>query len=159
MPRICPRPLSPPPSRQLRPFFLRPGRLSLPVSTLTRGIQGCPKTISLDKNIWHSTLEKSFQSSFFLPLCVRTFLQHLLPKMLSFFHHSTTRESFPDFSFYCNFFHPCLTNANYLCRRIFGTSLFNPSRRAPGFTREGGRGGKQITSTLPQFYCPLSPNS
>jgi hypothetical protein len=26
-------------------------------------------------------------------------LQHLLPKMLSFFHHSTTRESFPDFSF------------------------------------------------------------
>jgi hypothetical protein len=42
-----------------------------------------------------------------------------LPKMLSFFHHSVTRESFPDFSFYCSFFHPCLTNANYLCRRTF----------------------------------------
>ena len=50
-------------------------------------------------NFW-----KSFQSSFFLPLCVRTFLQHLLPKMLSFFHHSTTRESFPDFSFITAFF-------------------------------------------------------
>jgi hypothetical protein len=46
-----------------------------------------------------------------------------------------------------------------LCRRIFGTSLFNPSRRASGFTREGGRGGKQITSPLPHIYCPLSPNS
>ena len=88
------------------PFFLRPGRLSLPVSTLTRGIQGCPKTISLDKNIWHSTLEKSFQSSFFPPLCVRTFLQHPLPKMLSFFHHSATRESFPDFSLTTAFFSP-----------------------------------------------------
>ena len=97
----------------------------------------------LRQNIWHPTFEKSFQSSFFLPLCVRTFLQHLLPKMLSFFHHSITGESFPDFSFYCSFFHPCLTNANYLCRRIFGTSLFNPSQRAPGFTREGGRGGNR----------------
>jgi hypothetical protein len=29
-----------------------------------------------------------------------------------------------------------------LCRRIFGTSLFNPSRRASGFTREGGRRGE-----------------
>jgi hypothetical protein len=29
---------------------------------------------------------------------------------------------------------------------------------SPGFMGEG-EGGKQITSALPQFYCPLSPNS
>ena len=87
------------PSHQLSPFFLRLGRLSPPLLTLTRGIQGCPKTISLNKNTWHPTLKKLLQTSFFLPLGVRTFLQHLLPKMLSLFHHSITRESFPDFSF------------------------------------------------------------
>ena len=100
MPRICPAPSPPPlPSHQLRPLFLRLGRLSPPLLTLTRGIQGCPKTISLDKNTWHPTFEKSFQSSFFLPLSVRTFLQHLLPKMLSLLHYSITQESFLDFSF------------------------------------------------------------
>jgi hypothetical protein len=41
---------------------------------------------------------------------------------------------------------------------LFGTSLFNPSRRAPGFTREGGRGetdNEPITpillSLVPEF--------
>ena len=100
MPRICPRPLPPPlPSHQLRPFFPKLGPYHLSVFTLTRGIQGCPKIISLDKNTWHPTFEKSFQSSFFLPLGVRTFLQHLLPKTLSLLHHSVTRESFPALSF------------------------------------------------------------
>ena len=156
MPRICPRPLS----ASSAPSFSYPVAYHYPVSTLTRGIQGCPKTISLDKNIWHSTFWKSFQTSFFLPLCVRTFLQHLLPKNALLFPPLNNPGIFSGFFFHHSFFHPCLTNANYLCRRIFGTSLFNPSRRASGFTREGGRGGgKQITSTLPYFYCPLSPNS
>jgi hypothetical protein len=64
---------------------------------------------------------------------------------------STTQQSenLSGFFFHHSFFHSCLTNANYLCRRIFGTSLFNPSRRASGFTREGGRRGEQITSPLP----------
>ena len=70
-----------------------------PVLTLTRGIQGCPKTISLNKNTWHPVLKKLLQTSFFLPLGVRTFLQHLLPKMLSLLHYSITQESFLDFSF------------------------------------------------------------
>ncbi len=60
------RPFSPPPpSHQLRPFFLRPGRLSPPLFTLTRGIQGCPKTISFDKSTWHPTFEKTFPILFF----------------------------------------------------------------------------------------------
>jgi hypothetical protein len=80
-----------------------------------------------------------------------------LPKMLSLLHYPIPKNP-SRFSFCRSFFHPFPTNANYLCRRIFGTSLFNPSRRVPGFMREG-EGGKQITSTLPQFYCPLSPNS
>ena len=130
---------SPPPLRQPRPFFLIPFAYHYPVSTLTRGIQGCPKTISLDKIFGIHLFWKSFQTSFFLPLCVRTFLQHLLPKMLSFFRHSIPENLFRIF-LSSQLFHPCLTNANYLCRRIFGTSLFNPSRRASGFTREGGRG-------------------
>jgi len=46
-----------------------------------------------------SSFEKTSPNLLFLPLGVRTFLQHLLPKILSFFHHSITRESFPDFSF------------------------------------------------------------
>jgi hypothetical protein len=36
---------------------------------------------------------------------------------------------------------------------LFGTSLFNPAWRVPGFMEEGG-GGKQITSALPQFFAP-----
>ena len=69
-----------------------------PVLTLTRGIQGCPKTISLNKNTWHSIWKKLLHT-FFLPLGVRSFLQHLLPKMLSLLHYSMTQESFLDFSF------------------------------------------------------------
>ena len=48
--------------------------------TLTRGIQGCPKITSFDKSTRHSTFEKSLQSSFSLPLGIRTFSQHPLPK-------------------------------------------------------------------------------
>jgi hypothetical protein len=44
-----------------------------------------------------------------------------------------------------------------MSKGLFGTSLFNPPRRVPGFM-EGGE-GKQITSVVTQFYCPLSPNS
>jgi hypothetical protein len=54
------------------------------------------------------------------------------------------------------FFHPSLINANYSCRRTFWNIPVNPAWRVPGFM-EGG--GKQITSVVTQFYCPLSPNS
>jgi hypothetical protein len=99
-----PAPSPPPPSPPAPPFFLIPGRLSLPrVHSYTWYTRVSQNNFLRQKylafNFW-----KSFQSSFFLPLCVRTFLQHLLPKMLSFFHHSTTRESFPDFSFITAFF-------------------------------------------------------
>ena len=143
--------MSPPPlphlSRQLRPSFSYPA-LSLPVSTLTRGIQGCPKTFSLDKNIWHSSFENLSKPPFFCRFAsvhfCNTFCQKCSP-----FSAAQYPRIFSGFFFYHSFFHPCLTNANYLCRRIFGTSLFNPSRRASGFTREGGRRGEQITSPLP----------
>jgi hypothetical protein len=64
---------------------------------------------------------------------------------------------FSGFFVHYNFFHPCLTNANYLCRRIFGTSLFNPSRRASGFTREGGRGGRTDNEPITPILLPLVP--
>ena len=151
-------PLSPPPPAPAPPLLSQAWSLSPPLLTLTRGTQGCPKIISLDKNTWHPTFEKSFQSSFFLPLGVRTFLQHLLPKMLSLLHHSVTRESFPALSFVA-VFSPFLNECQLFmpkdfleppCLTLLGVSLV---------LWERVEGGKQITSALPQFYCPLSPNS
>ena len=160
MPRICPRPLSPPPPLPPAPPLLSQTRSLITTrvhSYLTRGIQGCPKTISLDKNIWHSSFENLSKPPFFCHFASVHFCNTFCQKMLPFFHHSTTRESFPDFSFYHSFFHPCLTNANYLCRRIFGTSLFNPSRRASGFTREGGKGGETDNEPITPHLLPLVP--
>ena len=39
---------------------------------------------------------------------------------------------------------------------LFGTSLLNPSRRVPGFMREG-EGGKQITRRITPILLPLVP--
>ena len=123
--------------------------------TLTRGIQGCPKITSFDKSTWHSTFEKSLQSSFSLPLGTRTFSQHPLPKnALPSSSVINPRILFP-FFLSLQFFHPSLINANYLCRRIFGTSLLTLF----GVSLVLWRGGRQITSVATPFYCPLSPNS
>ena len=143
-----PAPSPPPPLRQLRPSFSYPA-LSLPVSTLTRGIQGCPKTISLDKNIWHSSFLKIFPNLLFSAALHPYIFATPSAEKCSPFSTTQQPENLSGFFFHHSFFHPCLTNANYLCRRIFRTSLFNPSRRASGFTREGGRRGGQITSALP----------
>ncbi len=48
-----------------------------------------------------------------------------------------------------------LINANYSCRRIFGTSLLTLF----GVSLVLWRGGRQKTSVATPFYCPLSPNS
>jgi hypothetical protein len=86
----------------------------------------------LDKNTRHSALKKSLQTSFSLPLGIRTFLQHLLPKMLSLLHYSITRESFPDFSFVAAFFSPFLNECQLFmpkdfleppCLTLLGVSL------------------------------------
>ena len=55
---VPPPPPPPLPSHQLRPFFPKLGPYHHPVFTLTRGIQGCPKTISLNKNTWHPALKE-----------------------------------------------------------------------------------------------------
>ena len=62
---MSPSPSSPPPPPPTPPLLSHTLRLSLPVSILTRGTQGCPKTISLDKNIWHSTFENLSNPPFF----------------------------------------------------------------------------------------------
>ena len=90
-----------------------------PVLTLTRGIQGCPKTISLNKNTWHPALKKLLQTSFFSaawrPYIFATpFAKNALPSPLL-----NNPRIFSRFFFCRNFFHPFLTNANYLCRRTF----------------------------------------
>ena len=99
-----PAPSPPPLSRQLRPSFSYPA-LSLPVSTLTRGIQGCPKTISLDKNIWHSSFLKIFPNLlFFCRFAPVHFCNTFCQKMLSFFPPLNNPRIFPDFSFITAFF-------------------------------------------------------
>ena len=70
----------PPPLAPAPPLVSQARVLIATLVTLTRGIQGCPKIISFDKNTWHPTFEKPFQSSFSLPLGVRTSSQHPLPK-------------------------------------------------------------------------------
>ena len=159
MTRICPRPLSPPPSASSALSFSYPVAYHYPVSTLTRGIQGCPKTISLDKNIWHSTFEKSFQSSFFCRFVSVHFCNTLCQKCSPFSTTQQPENLFPIFLLLqlfsplpneCQLFMP----KDFLeppCLTLLGVSLVLRERV------EGG--GKQITSTLPQFYCPLSPNS
>jgi hypothetical protein len=58
-----------------------------------------------------------------LPLGTRTFSQHPSPKnALLSSSVINPRILFP-FFLLLQFFHPSSTNANYLCRRIFGTSL------------------------------------
>ena len=153
------RPLPPPsPLAPAPPLLSQAWSLSPPLFTLTRGIQGCPKTISLDKSTWHPTFEKSFQSSFSLPPGTRAFSQHPLPKnVLPPSSVINPRILFPFFLFVAVF--SLLLNKCQLLmpKDFFGTSLLNPPWRVPGFM-EGGE-GKQITSVVTQFYCPLSPNS
>ena len=70
----------PPPLIPAPPLLSQARVLIATLVTLTRGIQGCPKITSFDKSTWHSTFEKSLQSSFSLPLGTRTFSQHPSPK-------------------------------------------------------------------------------
>ena len=70
----------PPPPLPAPPLVSQARVLIATLVTLTHGTQGCPKTTSFDKSTWHSTFEKSLQSSFSLPLGTRTFLQHPLPE-------------------------------------------------------------------------------
>jgi len=93
------RPLPPLPSHQLRPFFLRLGRLSPPLFTLTRGIQGCPKTISFDKTPGIQLLKNLSNPLFLCRLAPVHFYNTFCRKMLSLLHYSITRKSFPDLSF------------------------------------------------------------
>ena len=101
-----PAPLLPPPPPPAPPLLSHTLRLSLPVSILTRGTQGCPKTISLDKIFGIHLFWKSFQTSFFLPLCVRAlFATPSAKNALLFSTVQWPKNLFRIFPCY-NFFHP-----------------------------------------------------
>ena len=138
------RPLPPFPSFQLRPFFLRLGCLSPPSLLLHVVYRGVPKQLPLTKVLGIQLFEKSLQSSFSLPLGTRAFSQHPLPKnALPPLSVIDPRILFP-FFLSLQFFHPSLINANYLCRRIFGTSLLNPAWRVPGFMKGGKADNERV---------------
>ncbi len=145
----------PPPLVPAPPLVSQAWVLIATLVTLTRGIQGCPKITSFDKSSWHPIWKTSLYSSLFLPLYTRTFSQHPLPKnALPPSSVINPRILFP-FFFSLQFFQPSLMNANYLCRRIFGTSLLTLF----GVSLVLWRRERQITSIATPFYCPLSPNS
>ena len=152
------RPLPPFPLIPAPPLLSQARSLITTLVTLTRGIQGCPKTISFDKSTWHPTFEKTFPILFFFAAWRPCFFRNTLcRKMLPLLHYSLTRKSFSRSFFRCSFFTlPSWMPTTY-AEGLFETSLFNPAWRVPGFM-EGGE-GKQITSIVTQFYCPLSPNS
>jgi hypothetical protein len=134
------------------PLVSQAAALIASLVTLTRGIQGCPKIISFDKSNWHPTFKKSLQSSF-LPLYTRAFSQHPLPKnALPSLSVINPRILFP-FSLSLQFFHPSLINANYSCRRIFGTSLLTLF----GLSLVLLRGGKADNERSNPVLLPLVP--
>jgi hypothetical protein len=155
--RLVSAPPPPPsPSYQLRPFFLRLGCLSPPLLLLHVVYRGVPKQLPLTKVLGiQLKKKKSLQSSFSLPLGTRTFSQHPSPKnALPSSSVINPRTLFP-FFLLLQFFHPSLINANFSCRKIFGTSLLTLF----GVSLVFWRGGRQITSVATPFYCRLSPNA
>ena len=87
-------PLLPPPLRQSPPLLSHTLRLSLPVSILTRGTQGCPKTISLDKIFGIHLFENLPKPPFFCRSTPVHFCNTFCQKCSPFFHCPSTREFF-----------------------------------------------------------------
>jgi hypothetical protein len=84
------------------------------------------------------------------------FRNTLCRKMLSLLHHSITRESFPDLSF-AAVFSPFLNECQlFYAEGLFGTSLFNPAWRVPGFMEEG-EGGETDNERITPILLPLVP--
>ena len=142
----------PPPLIPAPPLVSQARVLIATLVTLTRGIQGCPKIISFDKSNWHSTFEKSLQSSFSLPLCTRTFSQHPLPKNALPFHQPLTRESFSR-SFFRYSFSPSLNKCQLFMSKDFWNLPVNPVWRVPGFMK----GGKADNEHSNPVLLPLVP--
>ena len=153
---MSPPPSSPPPLRQPRPFFLIPFAYHYPCPFLHVVHKGVPKQFPWTKILGIQLFENLSEPPFFcrsasVHFC-NTFCQKCSP-----FSTAQQPENLSGFFVHYNFFHPYLTNANYLCRRIFGTSLFNPSRQASGFTREGGRRGRTDNEPIAPILLLLVP--
>jgi len=131
---MSPPPSSPPPPPVPAPSFSYPSLITTRVHSYTWYTRVSQNNF-LRQNIWHSNLlfSAALRPCIFATPSAKNALLFSTVHQLENFSCSFVRY---------NFFHPYLMNANYLCRRIFGTSLFNPSRRASGFTREGGRRGE-----------------
>ena len=115
--------LTPPPPYQLRPFFLRLGCLSPPSLLLHVVYRGVPKWFPLTK-ILGIQLLKNLSNLLFLCRSAPIHFRNTFCQKMRFLFSSVInpRILFP-FFLLLQFFHPSSTNANYLCRRIFGTSL------------------------------------
>ena len=98
-----PAPSPPPPFPPAPPFFLIPGLITTRVHSYT-WYTGVSQNNFLRQKYLAFIFWKSFQTSFFLPLCTRTFLQHLLPKNALLFPPLNNPRIFPDFSFITAFF-------------------------------------------------------
>ena len=113
------RPLPPLPLITAPPLVSQARSLIATLITLTRGIQGCPKTTSFDKSTWHPTFWKISPIFFFFAArhpCI--FATPLAEKCTPSFNSHWPENLFSRLFFRC-IFHPFLINANYLCRRTF----------------------------------------
>ena len=132
------RPLPPSPSYQLRPFFLRLGRLSPPSLLLHVVYRGVPKQFPWTKVLGIQLLKNLSSLLFLCRLAPVHFRNTLCQKMHSLLHQLPTRESFSRSFSPLQFSHSSLINANYLCRRTFWNLPVNPVWRVPGFMEGGG---------------------
>ncbi len=87
--------------------------------TLTRGIQGCPKTISLDKSTWHLIFEKIFPVFFFFAAWhPRIFATPFAEKCTPSFISHQSENPFPVLFLRCSF-SPFLNKCQLLMPRDF----------------------------------------
>ena len=152
--RLVSAPPPPSPSYQLRPFFLRLGRLSTPLLLLHVVYRGVPKQLPLTKVLGIQLLKNLSNLLFLYRLAPVHFRNTLCQKMHSLLHQSLTRESFSR-SLFRYSFSPFLNKCQLLMPKDFWNLPANPVWRVPGLWRIE----RQITSIATPFYCPLSPNS
>ena len=112
----------------------------------------------LRQNIWHSSFLKIFPNLLFSAALRPYIFATPSAKNALLFPPLNTWESFPDFSFTIAF-SPFPNECQLFMPKDFLEPPCLTLLGEPLVLRERVEGGKQITSPLPQFYCPLSPNS
>ena len=150
---MSPPPLPPPPSPPAPPFFLIPGLITTRVHSYTWYTGVSQNNFLRQKYLAFIFFEDLSKPPFFCRFAPVHFCNTFCRKMLSFFHHSTTRESFPDFSFITTF-SPLPKECQLFMPKDFLEPPCLTLLGEPLVLRERVEGGKQITRHYPNFIAP-----